>query len=416
MYVSHLSLTNFRNYNRLELPLTAGTTILHGANAQGKTNILEALYYLATTRSPHTNHDHQLINWTAAEEGMPVVVGRLVVQVKDSHGQRLLELRLIQEQQERRLSFRREALVDRRPVRLMDLLGQLRVVLFLPRDMHLITGSPANRRRYIDITLCQTDAHYCRQLSAYNKHLEQRNATLRRIAEQKRGHDMLPIFTEKVVSLGAQVFARRARFMQELARETQHIHYEQLTQGRETIRLRYLPRLLAGVRTVYQDEDEQEMAEIASWLEKKETSLTDIEARFDKALKEAQAYDLARTQTSVGPHRDDWHFWVNGRDLADFGSRGQQRSAILALKMGEINWIESQTNDKPILLLDEVLSELDPMRQKALLGTVNNAQQSFLTTTSLDSFTPAFMVQTTPLFVQNGRVTVTTTSSSPTSS
>jgi DNA replication and repair protein RecF len=149
MHVTHLSLTNFRNYGRLELPLPTGPVLLHGNNAQGKTNLLEALYYLATTRSPHTAQDDELINWTASQSQEPVIVGRLVAQVTTAEGERHIEMRLIKEQQggyNGQSSFRREALVNRRKVRLMDLLGNLRVVMFLPEDMGLITGSPAARR------------------------------------------------------------------------------------------------------------------------------------------------------------------------------------------------------------------------------------------------------------------------------
>jgi DNA replication and repair protein RecF len=243
MRITHLSLTNFRNYGRLELTLPAGPTLLHGDNAQGKTNLLEAIYYLATARSSHADQDQQLINWQALQPEEPIVVGRLTAQIETNDGQRQIEMRLILEQQRNNGSFRREALVNRRKVRLMDLLGNLRVVLFLPQDVQIVTGSPAKRRRYLDITLCQTDAVYCRTLSAYNKVLEQRNALLRQIAEQGRGRDVLPIYTEKLVHYGSQIFARRAAFVAQLAQEAQRIHYEEMTQGREVIRLNYLPRM-----------------------------------------------------------------------------------------------------------------------------------------------------------------------------
>ena len=183
MQVRRLSLTNFRNYARLELDLPGGVVLLHGDNAQGKTNLLEAIYFLATTRSPHASQDQQLINWDAMQTDDPVVVGRLVADVLRPDGPRHLEMRLIVEERgawalNGQGSFRREALVNRGKVRLMDLLGHLRVVLFLPEDVDLATGPPANRRRYLNITLCQVDADYCRNLSTYNKVLEQRNACL----------------------------------------------------------------------------------------------------------------------------------------------------------------------------------------------------------------------------------------------
>jgi DNA replication and repair protein RecF len=250
MHITHLSLTNFRNYGRLELTLPQGPTLLYGNNAQGKTNLLEAIYYLATTRSPHAENDAQLLNWNAAQSDEPIVVGRLVASVVTAAQSHQVEMRLIQEQKsavarQRSFSFRREALLDRRKVRLMDLLGAVRVVLFLPEDVQLLTGSPANRRRYMDITLCQVDPVYCRALSNYNKVLEQRNAVLRQIAEGQPDREILPIYSEKLVELGSTIFLRRAKFLANLSRETQRIHYESLTEGRESIRLLYLPRLNA---------------------------------------------------------------------------------------------------------------------------------------------------------------------------
>jgi DNA replication and repair protein RecF len=169
MQIDHLSLTNFRNYGRLELNIPPGVTLLYGHNAQGKTNLLEAIYYLATTRSPYAEHDGQLITWEARHSDEPVIVGRLTAQLTHAEGRRLIEIRLIEERAMKLrnggASFRREALVDRRKVRLMDLLGNLRVVLFMPQDVQLVTGPPSERRRYMDVTLCQIDPIYCRTLS-----------------------------------------------------------------------------------------------------------------------------------------------------------------------------------------------------------------------------------------------------------
>ncbi|MBX3057553.1 MAG: DNA replication/repair protein RecF [Anaerolineae bacterium] len=400
MYISHLSLTNFRNYGRLELDLSPGATLLYGQNAQGKTNLLEAIYYLATTRSPHAEYDNQLLNWDAAETEEPVVVGRLVAQVQTTTETKRLEMRLILERngRNRPLSFRREALVDRRKVRLMDLLGHLRVVLFLPEDVQLITGSPAERRRYMDITLCQIDAAYCRSLSQYNKVLEQRNALLRQIAEGSGSLEVLPIFSDKLVALGSQIMQRRALFLADLARETQRVHYESLTNGRETIRLQYLPRL-AGNGT-----PEEESVASGEWLSAAEATPSAIKTRLAEALGQAQPADIARGATSVGPHRDDWRFLLNGRALSSYGSRGQQRTAILALKMAEINWMTAVTGEQPLLLLDEVVAELDAQRRAALLHTAQSAQQAILTATDPAMFTTEFLANTTSLHVSNGRI------------
>ena len=404
MHVTHLSLTNFRNYGRLELTFPTGPILLHGANAQGKTNLLEALYYLATTRSPQAEQEQQLINWEAQESDDPIVVGRIAATLKSDSGQRQVEMRLILEQSQRVAqngwSFRREALVDRRKVRLMDLLGNLRAVLFLPTDLQLITGAPAQRRRYLDVTLCQVDPLYCRALSDYNKLLEPRNALLRQIAEGSASEETLPIYSERLVRLGSVIFARRATFLQAISREAQRIHYEELTDGGETVRLHYLPRLaLNGA-------DPETAQALGDWLQAHQTEAARIEERYAAALAQAKTADLARGATNVGPHRDDWLFQLNGRSLSNFGSRGQQRTALLGLKLAEINWMRQTTGDTPILLLDEVVAELDEYRRALLLNYVKEVNQALLTATDPAMFTQDFLRQATSYRVQNGRVLI----------
>jgi DNA replication and repair protein RecF len=403
MRITHLSLSNFRNYGRLELTLPAGATLLHGDNAQGKTNLLEALYYLATTRSPHAAQDSQILNWEAAQTPDPVVVGRLVAQIAAGKEKRTLEMRLIREEKGLgQSSFRREALVNRRKVRLMDMLGQLQVVMFLPEDVNLIAGSPSMRRRYLNVTLCQIDPAYCRALSQYNKLLEQRNAVLRDLAEGKGNQDTLAIFSERLVELGSLVYARRSVFFEEIGRETQRIHYEHLTAGSEALRVSYLPRLQADQN----GSDRQLAREMAGWLRELQGDLGGIGERFAEELARAQQADIARGATSVGPHRDDWSFWINGRFLGDYGSRGQQRSAILAMKLAEIAWVAQKSGQTPVLLLDEVLAELDEKRRALLLATVQNAEQAILTATDPAMFSKEFLQQATRMTVSAGHISL----------
>ncbi len=405
MHITYLSLTNFRNYGRLELDLSSGATLLYGNNAQGKTNLLEAIYYLATTRSSHADYDYQLINWEADQFDELIVVGRIMAHVMTQHGEQHLEMRLIQEKKagvkNSPYSFRRQALVNGRKVRLMDLLGQLRVVLFLPEDVHLITGSPSKRRRYIDITLCQIDPIYCRELSLYNKTIEQRNALLRQIAEGTGNKSVLPIFTDKLVKSGVQIFARRARFLKNIARRAQHTHYEALTKGKEQIRLNYLPRLQ---QQLGRHDDNESIVAKGKWLQEHYSNKEAIQMQYAQAMKEAEHIDLARGSTSIGPHRDDWRFWINNRELSSFGSRGQQRSAILALKLAEIEWMRDITGEKPILLLDEVVAELDEHRRAAVLNAIHQSSQAVLTATDPDMFTAHFLKQADCLYVENGRI------------
>ncbi len=412
MQVRRLSLTNFRNYARLELDLPGGVVLLHGDNAQGKTNLLEAIYFLATTRSPHATQDQQLVNWDAMQSDEPVVVGRLVADVARPDGPRHLEMRLIIEERgawalNGQGAFRREALINRRKVRLMDLLGQLRVVLFLPEDVELATGPPANRRRYLNITLCQVDADYCRELSTYNKVLEQRNALLRRMAEgQTRGAaDVLEILTDKLIEPGSRVLQRRATFITEMARMAQDIYFQDLIGGKESLRLGYLPGWPANGRKTTDD-----LLRDGDWLQANATPAV-VAERFAAELAAARPADLARGASTVGPHRDDWAIVVNGKNLGLFGSRGQVRTAILALKLAEIGWMKATTADTPILLLDEVSAELDQNRRAALLAYVleqargQGTAQAILTSTDPGLFTGEFLGQATVLAVSEGRVT-----------
>lgn len=401
MFVSHLSLTYFRNYSRVELPLRQGLTLVSGANAQGKTNLLESLYYIATTRSPYTNQDAQLIHWEAGQFNPDVAVGRIVVRLQNDVSQTHLEMRLIQELQPQGLTFRREALVDRRKVRLMDLLGNLRVVLFLPQDVNLITGPPLERRRFLDITLCQIDRHYCKSLSAYNKVVEQRNALLRTIAERgllTTDEDLLAIYTDKLVALGAIVFGARARFLRQLALNAQRIHYESLTEQQESIQLQYLPRMELGNAAIR----ERQAVELGHALV--EQSDSDTAQQFRRALAAVQPDEFRRGRTLLGPHLDDWRFLVNGRSLAHFGSRGQQRTAMLALKLSEVEFISAETDSHPLLLLDDVMAELDEKRQQHLQAYLQTAHQAIVTTTSLSLFTPALLEDATVLQIDSGQI------------
>lgn len=407
MHITHLSLENFRNYGRLELNFPLGATLLHGENAQGKTNLLEALTYLATTRSPHAGQDSQMLNWDMVSSPDPVIVGRLTAAIATKEGIRRVQMRLIREQKERgQVSFRREALINGRKVRLMDMLGQLQVVLFLPEDVNLITGAPNMRRRYLNVMLCQIDRHYCRNLSQYNKVLEQRNATLRRLAEGQDNPEILAIFSERLVELGSQIYARRAAFFAEISRDTQRIHYEELTGGRESLRIGYLPRLHVGQN----GNDKETAVALAGWLDEHRGDLETVSQRFAGELASSYEADIARGATNIGPHRDDWCFWINGHLLSDYGSRGQQRSAMLAMKMAEIEWMSRLSGETPILLLDEVLAELDQQRRELLLRTVQSVEQAILTATDPGMFSSDFLEKATSMTVSGGRVQVDSSS------
>jgi DNA replication and repair protein RecF len=398
MHVKQISLENFRNYKELKLSLPPGPTLLYGDNAQGKTNLLESIYFLATTRSPHADRGRQLINWEKLESDELIVVGRIVAQLETNIGTLDLEMRLIRESQKGKHSFRREALINHRKVRLMDLIGKLRVVLFMPQDMEVITGSPSLRRRYLDIALCQSDPDYCRALSRYNKVLEQRNALLRQIAEEGTGRDVLPVYTDQLVAAGSQIYLGRAQALTSLDKMARNLHHSQLTGGSETLRLSYLPRFARA-----NNNQHHRLSEFGTWLAH-QPDIGEVTGRFRQSLEEAQNAELASGLTLIGPHRDDWRFMVDEKDMSVYGSRGQQRTALLALKLAEIRWMTDQTGETPILLLDEVVAELDKRRRDLLLSAVTEVSQSILTATDPGMFSEAFLTQADSMWVSEGQV------------
>ncbi len=408
MRVTQLALTNFRNYAQLQLALPSGPILLHGANAQGKTTLLEAVYYLATSKSPHANSDRQLINWYAKDLDSQVTVGRLSATVQPVHGARPrnLEIRLIQQGNgQNGPAFRREVLVNGLKVRLMDLLGNLNAVLFLPEDVALVTASPSERRRYLDITLCQVNKRYCRTLSQYNRVLSQRNALLRRLQERRapaRSAGQLDPWDAKLSTLGTSLLMNRAKLIVDLERRAGQIHFGDLTGERESLRLIYLPRLQPngnGAPAVLPDEAQSDPT---GWLLGHPEA--DIASALLQVLAASRPIEIQRGVTLSGPHRDDLQFLVSGRNLSDFGSRGQQRTAVLALKLAEVSWMEEQTGERPVLLLDEVLAELDQERRAYLLRCVGAAEQAILTATDPNMFTSEFLAQATRLEVAGGKV------------
>lgn len=386
MYVTHLSLTNYRNYTRLELDLQPRVHIFQGENAQGKTNLLEAIYYLATTKSPLASSDRQLIRLDAAASDpvsalIPYAQARVsFVRAGEEH---TIEARLAVERQEDEAnsaaSCRRQLLLDGVPRRAFDVLGRLNAVLFLPQDIGLVAGAPSERRRYLDVMLCQIDPVYCRALARYNRVMAQRNALLRQIRERQASPGELDYWDEQLTTQGAGVISRRLWAVIELGREAAQVQTS-LTGGAERLDLRYQDTV-------------GERLEAHSGDGGPDTSLPadELAERYRRALRTARAEETARGVTVVGPHRDDLRFLLNGVDATIYGSRGQQRTVTLALKLAEVRVIQSETGDEPVLLLDDVVSELDQTRCELLFQVVNRAQQVFMTTTYLDHYAPDFV-------------------------
>ncbi|HHX44003.1 MAG TPA: DNA replication/repair protein RecF [Chloroflexi bacterium] len=389
MYLRHLSLTHFRNYARLEVDLPARVNVLQGDNAQGKTNLLEAVFYLATTRSPLAASDRQLIHWDAEQEVIPYVHAAATF-VRGGRD-RSLEVTLAKEPQSTDepavTTLRRQIRVDGVPRRAIDAVGQLVVVLFLPDDIALVAGAPGMRRRYLDITLCQIDPVYCRTLSRYNRVLAQRNALLRQVRERQAAARELSVWDEQLAALGAYVLARRLWVARCLAERGTVIHPE-LTGGQEVLTLDYQARLSAERPTDSRDAVLPRM-DCARLPETAEVEA--LEPQLRRGLDAARRDDILRGVTTIGPHRDDVRFLINGIDATIYGSRGQQRTVALGLKLAEVQVMEEHTGEAPVLLLDDVVSELDRDRSRYLLRSVARAQQVLLTTTDLGFLGETFL-------------------------
>jgi DNA replication and repair protein RecF len=367
--LAHLSLYNFRNYVRLELDLPPGVMVLLGDNAQGKTNLLEAIYYLATSRSPYTGTDRELVNWLSLEQE-PLPYTRLVGRVARGDNSVLLEI-TVSQQAENGSRYQKQVRLNGVNKRAMDLLGHLNVVLFVPEDVNLVSGSPSLRRRYLDAMLCQIDPNYCRTLAGYNQIVTQRNALLRDMSERGGDPAQLVFWNERLVEHGALLIARRREAIDALDERAQAIH-GQLTDGSEHLHLRYMPSVDLG--------------------EPRRLTVAEVQAAYQAQLLSLRQRETAAGMTLAGPHRDEMRFAIDDIDAGVYGSRGQQRTAVLALKLAEVELMHNETGDYPVLLLDDVLSELDAHRRQFLLQRVDDGQQqAIITTTDLQALSPAFL-------------------------
>jgi DNA replication and repair protein RecF len=399
MRVEHLSLTNFRNYARLELTLPADRPIvLVGANAQGKTSLLEAIYYAATGRSPYTASDRQLIHWRAEHE--PIPFARLAAEICGRGGATYrIEITLMMERTADGAGrFRKTIRVNGADKRLMDVVGLLNVVLFVPRDLTLIEGTPADRRRFMDETLGQVDAGYLAALEVYEKALPQRNALLKRIAERRANRRELAYWDDQLITAGATLIAGRQRFLRELERGAQAAHLD-LTGRRETLTLRYQPSFAPTA------ENNGQMSFETLGLDlHREISAAQIEPQLAAKLEAEQDESIQRGVTLSGPHRDELRLLIDERDAGLYGSRGQARTAVMALKLAEMTWMQARTGETPVLLLDEVAAELDAARRAYLLERVREGAQTLMTTTELDIFTPEFLRRASVWEVEAGQI------------
>ena len=385
MHLSHLSLANVRSFRRLDLDLEPGSYVVVGENAEGKSNLLEAIALLATTRSQRPGADVELISWTALREE-PLPAARLAGRVESARGSDTVEMSIAA----RALSapggsgegagapgegvdpappptsrrFRLNGVARRAS----DLVGTLRAVLFSAADLGVVAGPPAAKRRYLDLTLSQLDGRYVRAAQRYARVLQQRNSLLRRLAERRGRPDELDFWDEELAQAGSVLLADRARSIDRLAADAAR-RYAELAPGDAPLRPCYRPALpgpLAAALLAAGGDG----AGAGDWLS----------GAFREALAERRREDVAAGVTRIGPHRDDVAFLLGGRELAPTASRGQQRGAALALRLAEVELCRSRTGEPPVLLLDDVLSELDAQRRERVIEVAYGVDQLVVTT------------------------------------
>ncbi len=339
MYIESVQLKNFRNYDSLELDLAQGTNIFYGNNAQGKTNILEALYLCGTTKSHKGSRDKDMIQFGKDESHIRMMVKRDELSYRiDMHLKK---------------NKAKGVAINGLPIRkASELFGVVNLVFFSPEDLNIIKNGPGERRRFLDLELCQLDKIYLTNLASYNHIVNQRNKLLKDICVQPSLKETLDIWDMQMAEYGQKIIDKRSEFIQELNETVRKINAN-LTGGLEELEIVYEPDCTAG--------------------------------KLESVIHANREKDMRMRLTSEGPHRDDMCVMANGVDIRKYGSQGQQRTAALSLKLSEIYIVKRKIKDTPILLLDDVLSELDSSRQNYLLDSIRDIQ-TLITCTGLDDF------------------------------
>ena len=367
MYLSHLSLTDFRNFKQLDLPLGPGLFLFYGENAQGKTNLLEAVTMLTTAHSFHTTSDREVMNWdstdhltrlrsTAVRDDTRLQIEIVIFDPNGQTGPAALAP-AVPERQRKRIK------VNGVLKRSLDLFGLVTIVLFTPTDLSLVDGPPEERRRFLDRSLCQMYAPYCQALLRYRKVVTQRSALLKRIRENQEDPRLLDYLDEKLSELASMLMYERQRMVVALNEEVGELQAS-LSGGQERLQIVYRP----------------------SFRLDPELNLLEARESYHRQLREARRREIQQGVCSLGPHRDDLEFLVNGINMLSYGSRGQQRTVALAAKLAELSYMRAVTGEEPILLLDDVFSELDLQRRAYLLHQILHHQQVLMTTTDFSGF------------------------------
>lgn len=384
MYLSHLALTDFRNFRHLDLSLGPGLFLFHGENAQGKTNLLEAVTMLTTAHSFHTTSDREVMNWdsldhltrlrsTAVRDDARLQIEIVIFDPTGQSGP--ASLPATSERQRKRIK------VNGVLKRSLDLFGLVTIVLFAPTDLSLVDGPPEERRRFLDRSLCQMRAPYCQALLTYRKIVTQRSALLKRIRENQEEPRMLDYLDEKLTELANLLMYERQRMVVALNEEVGELQAS-LSGGQERLQIVYRPSFHL------------------------DPALNTLAAResYRGQLRQARRREIQQGVCSLGPHRDDLEFLVNGINMLTYGSRGQQRTVALAAKLAELSYMRAMTGEEPILLLDDVFSELDLQRRAYLLRQILRHQQVLMTTTDFSGFPPEILEQARRYRVVRGTV------------
>lgn len=387
IHIARLSLTGFRNHARTVLELAPGLTVFEGENGHGKSNLLEAVYMLAIAKSPRTSSERDLINWQLADSGGHVqVLG--VGREGDETVQAQVDFDVSPAAQASGTGYRKALRLNGIVRTSSDFVGHLNVVFFEADDLEIVLGSPSTRRRYLDILISQSKPSYLKSLQRYSKVVTQRNHLLRRVREGRSSADEMSFWNERLAYEGAEVMHERYQAVEKLREAAIPAHAE-LTDGHE-LTLEYEPQLTgSGPGNRRPSELTHSAAEDA----------------LSRGLEQTRKRELAQGVTVVGPHRDDLAIVLNGQPASSFASRGQARVIALALKMAEANVVESMTGRRPVLALDDILSELDPGRRKLVLERTSRFEQVLLTTAERDSVAPEFLKDAALFNVRKGRVT-----------
>ncbi len=339
MYIESLALKNFRNYKELDINFSKNINILYGDNAQGKTNILEAIYIAATTKSHRNSKDKDIISFGQEDSHI-----RLLLKKRDVGHRIDMHLRKNQT---------KGVAIDSIPIRRStELFGLINIIMFSPEDLSVVKNGPGERRRFMDMEICQLSRIYYSNLLKYNKVLDQRNNLLKQIYFNPAVKDTLDVWDDQLVEAGVSIINERKNFIEMINDIIKDIH-KGITSEKEKIEIKYEPN-------------------------------TDADA-FHEVLKNKRQMDIKNSVTMTGPHRDDFGIFINDNDVRVYGSQGQQRTAALSLKLAEIELVKKIINDNPILLLDDVMSELDSKRRDALLEQIKDIQ-TIITCTGYDDF------------------------------